>query len=120
MSEDTPDGPQIPPPWSDEPGASQQPRGGSLGLGLVLGAAALYAVYLGATVFSVGAPYGWSSSILAGWATFIPIAVYLALAILFAVRRHTSRFGAGLLIGLGIFTLLGGGLCIGSLAQSGA
>lgn len=120
MSEDTPDLPKIPPPPGHQAGPSQQPRGGNLGLGALLGTLVLYAVYLGATVFSVGAPYGWSASVLAGWATFLPIAVYLVLAILLAVRRHTSRFGAGMLIGLGIFTLLGGGLCIGSLAQSGA
>ena len=120
MSEDTPEYPKIPPPPGHGAGRSQQPRGGNLGLGVVLGALALYAIYLGGTVFSVGAPSAWPSSILSGWAVFIPIALYLALAILLAVRRHTSRFGAGLLIGLGIFTLLGGGLCIGSLAQGGA
>ena len=120
MSQDSPDHPKIPPPPGHGAGPSQQPRGGNLGLGAVLGALALYAIYMGATVFSVGSPYAWPSSILAGWAVFIPIALYLALAILLAVRRRTSLLGAGLLIGLGVFTLLGGGLCIGSLAQSGA
>jgi hypothetical protein len=44
----------------------------------------------------------------------------LLVAILLAVRRRTSRFGAGLLIGLGIFVLFGGGLCVGALSQMGA
>ena len=66
-----------------------------------------------------GGPYGWSRGILGGLATFLPIVVYVLLATVLAVRPPTSRLGAGLLIGLGIFALLGGGLCVGSLAQPG-
>lgn len=116
MSEDTPDGPQIPPPWRDEPGPSQQPRGGSLGLGLLLGAAALYVFYVGA--FFVLGPSPTPSG-LVGPVAFVPLGVYMLVAILLAVRRRTSLFGAGLLIGFGIWTLLGGGLCMASLAQAG-
>lgn len=53
---------------------------------------------------------------LTGPSAFIPIAVYLLVAIVLAVQLRTSRWGAGLLIGLGIFTVLGGGVCIGTLA----
>mgnify|MGYP006170584539 CR=1 FL=1 len=57
---------------------------------------------------------------LTGPSAFIPVAGYLAIAIILAVWPPTSRWGAGLLIGLGIFTLLGGGVCVGALAQMGA
>lgn len=118
MSEGTPDSPKGPPPPSDRGKLPQQPRGGSMAYGIVSGAAALYVLYMWATM-AVGGPYGWSNSILAGPATFIPMLLYLLGSILLAVNRETSRFGAGLLIGLGIFTLLGGGLCVGSLAGLG-
>ncbi|XAS65046.1 hypothetical protein ACOM2C_18365 [Pseudarthrobacter sp. So.54] len=117
MSADTPDGPQIPPQWSDVPGPSQQPRGGSVGLGLLLGAAALYLFYVGA--FFLFGPGGPPPPGLTGAGAFIPLGVYLLVAILLAVQRRTSLFGAGLLIGFGIWTLLGGGLCMASLAQAG-
>ena len=96
----------------------RQPRGGVLGAGTVFGALALYVLYLWTTV-GVGPPYAWSYSLLAGPAAFIPIIVYLGLAIVLAVNPRTSRTGAGLLMGLGIFTLLGGGLCVGNLFQVG-
>ncbi|UEL29682.1 hypothetical protein KTR40_06075 [Pseudarthrobacter sp. L1SW] len=96
----------------------QQPRGGHLGLGTVVGALLLYVLYLWTTV-GVGPPYAWSNSLFAGPAAFVPLAVYLGLAIVLAVDPRTSRWGAGLLIGLGIFTLLGGGLCVAGLVQAG-
>ncbi|WP_268815558.1 hypothetical protein [Arthrobacter sp. SLBN-122] len=42
------------------------------------------------------------------------------MAVVLTVRPRTSGLGAGLLIGLGIFTLLGGGLCVAYLAQARA
>ena len=50
---------------------------------------------------------------------FIPIAVYMAVAIVLSIVRRTSRFGAGMLIGMGVFILLDG-LCLGILARGGA
>ncbi|WP_258868459.1 hypothetical protein [Arthrobacter sp. RT-1] len=38
-------------------------------------------------------------------------------AIVLAAMPRTSQWGAGLLIGLGFFTLFGGGICVGYLAQ---
>ncbi|BCW78446.1 MULTISPECIES: hypothetical protein [unclassified Arthrobacter] len=58
-----------------------------------------------------------AKTFLAGPAVFIPIGVYLALAGVLAVRPPTSGLGAGLLFGLGIFILLGGGICIMALSQ---
>lgn len=92
-----------------------EPRRGSIGLGILLGTPALYALYFGTTQGI--APDEGYKTFLAGPAAFIPVAVYLGLAIVLAVRPGTSRLGAGLLIGLGIFTLLGGGICVGSLAR---
>lgn len=113
MADDQP----VPPPGEQGRGQKRENRGGYLGSGAVFGALALYILYLWATV-EVGPP-PWPASILAGPAAFVPIAVYLGLAIVLAVNPRTSRTGAGLLIGLGIFTLLGGGLCVGALIQAG-
>jgi hypothetical protein len=106
MSEDTP------PP--QEQGPPPEPRRGSMALGILLGAPALYALYFGTTQ-GIAPDQGYKT-FLAGPAAFIPIAVYLAVAVVLAVRPPTSRLGAGLLIGLGGFTLLGGGSCVGFLA----
>ncbi|MEW9872590.1 hypothetical protein [Arthrobacter sp. HS15c] len=91
-----------------------EPGLGPMGFGILLGTAALYALYLVLPIV-FGGPY--NMRFLTGPSAFVPIAGYLAIAIILAVRPRTSRWGAGLLIGLGIFTLLGGGLCVGSLAQ---
>jgi hypothetical protein len=90
-----------------------EPALGPMGFGILLGTTALYALYVGVPI-AFGGPA--SMRFMTGPSAFIPIAVYLAIAILLAVRPPTSRWGAGLLIGLGIFTLLGGGVCVGSLA----
>ena len=90
-----------------------EPALGPLGFGILLGTTALYAIYVGVPV-AFGGPA--SMRFLTGPSAFIPIAVYLLVAIMLAVQPRTSRWGAGLLIGLGIFTLLGGGICVGTLA----
>lgn len=90
-----------------------EPALGPMGFGILLGTAALYAVYVGVPI-AFGGPA--AMRFLTGLSAFIPIAVYLAVAVVLAVRPRTSRWGSGLLIGLGIFTLLGGGICVGTLA----
>ncbi len=94
----------------DEP---SEPALGPMGYGILLGTTALYAIYVGIPIAFRGPA---SMPFLTGPYAFIPIAVFLAVAIVLAVRPRTSRWGAGLLIGLGIFTLLGGGICVGALA----
>lgn len=116
MSEEPPDGPLQPP--RQENRQDNEPRGGSLGLGAVVGAVALYAVYVLGTIAQ--GPYAWSATFLAVPAPFIPLILYLAVAVVLAVRRRTALWGAGLLIGLGAFVLLGGGLCVGFLVQGQA
>ncbi|WP_427004376.1 hypothetical protein [Pseudarthrobacter sp. H2] len=115
MSEDNPEEAwsPLPPPREEEPPSA--PGLGLMVLGILLGAPALYALYFG-TTRGIAPDEGYKT-FLAGPAAFIPIAVYLAIAIVLAVRPRTSRLGAGLLMGLGIFTLLGGGICVGFLAQ---
>jgi hypothetical protein len=115
MSEDNPEEAwrPLPPPRDEEP--PPEPGLGLMVLGLLLGTPALYALYFGTTTGI--APDEGYKTVLAGPSAFIPIAVYLAIAIVLAVRPRTSRLGAGLLIGLGIFTLLGGGVCVASLAR---
>ena len=114
MSEDHPGVPRNPPPPREE-GPHPESRRGSMGLGFLLGAAALYALYFGTT--GGIAPDEGYKTFLAGPAAFIPVAVYLAVAVVLAVRPRTSRWGAGLLIGLGVFTLAGGGICVAALSQ---
>jgi hypothetical protein len=114
MSEDNPDDPRNPPPRPEQEEPSAEREGSRMLLGMALGALALYVLYLGLPMAFAG-PY--NIRFLTGPSAFIPIAVYLAVAIVLAVRPRTSRWGAGLLIGLGIFTLLGGGICVGYLAQ---
>lgn len=112
MSGNDPDVPQnTPPPGEPSP----EPRRGSMLLGILLGTPALYALYFG-TTRGIAPDEGYKT-FLAGPAVFIPIGVYLALAGVLAVRPPTSGLGAGLLFGLGIFILLGGGICIMALSQ---
>lgn len=92
---------------------SPEPALGPMGFGILFGTTALYAIYVGVPI-AFGGPA--SMRFLTGPSAFIPIAVYLLVAIVLAVQLRTSRWGAGLLIGLGIFTVLGGGVCIGTLA----
>jgi hypothetical protein len=109
------DVPEAPPAGEPQPG---EPKIGSVGAGVLVGGFALYALYISATL-PLGGPTMWSSSYLRGALAFVPLAYYLLMAILLAVRRRTSGLGAGLLIGFGIFILLGGGLCVGALVQAG-
>lgn len=99
------------PPQEDE--EQPEPALGPMGYGILLGTLALYAIYVGIPI-AVGGPN--KMRFLTGPSAFIPIGLYLLVAIVLAVRPGTSRWGAGLLIGLGVFTLLGGGICVGSLA----
>ena len=115
MSEDNSDVPKNPPPPPQEEEEPAEPRRGSMTAGFLLGALALYALYFGTTTGI--APDEGYKTFLAGPAAFIPVAAYLVVAVVLAVRPRTSRLGAGLLIGLGVFTLLGGGVCVGMLAQ---
>jgi hypothetical protein len=108
MSEDNP------PPQEEEPDSASG-RGFFMLLGMVLGAAALYALYFG-TTRGIAPDQGYKTP-LAGPAVFVPIGVYLAIAGVLAVRPRTSGLGAGLLFGLGIFILLGGGVCVVALSQ---
>ena len=108
MSEDNPE------PQEEEP-ASKSGGGLPMLLGILVGAAALYALYFG-TTRGIAPDQGYKTP-LAGPAVFIPIGVYLAIAGALAVWPRTSRLGAGLLIGLGVFTLLGGGVCVIALSQ---
>lgn len=84
-------------------------------LGILAGATALHALYFG-TTRGIAPDEGYKTP-LAGPAVFIPLGVCLAIAGALAVWPRTSGLGAGLLIGLGIFILLGGGICVLALSQ---
>jgi len=115
MSDDNPDIPLNPPPPPLKEERPSEPRRGLMVLGILLGAPALYALYFG-TTRGIAPDEGYKT-FLAGPAALIPIGVYLAVAGVLATRPRTSRLGAGLLIGLGVFILLGGGVCVMALSQ---
>jgi hypothetical protein len=98
-------------------GLQQPEKSGSIGAGVAFGVLGLWAVYVGGGVGQ--GPYASSGRFLALSKPFIPIAVYMAVAIVLSIVRRTSRFGAGMLIGMGVFILLDG-LCLGILARGGA
>ena len=101
--------------FQEEEESPEPRRGGLMLLGILLGTPALYALYFGTTA-GIAPDQGYKTP-LAGPAALIPIGVYLAIAGVLAIRPRTSGFGAGLLIGLGIFVLLGGGVCVLALSQ---
>lgn len=103
------DGPGVPPPPPPSQPPARQGGGGLLALGIVTGFIVLFAVYL-AIIFL--ADPSWA-------AAFAPIGVFLVIAIILTVRPRTRMFGTGLLIGLGAWTLIGGGLCIPLLIPAG-
>lgn len=104
------DVPDIPPPPSPPPGPPPRYSGGTLiALGIVGGIVVLFALYL-LIILLVGPSWP---------AAFGPIVVFSAVAVWLAVRPRTRMFGTGLLIGLGVWALLGGGLCVPLLIPSG-
>lgn len=91
--------PQGPPPQGWVP-PTPQPGGGSILLGILVGAVAL----IGSSVLWINL-----AEYISSWAVeaFLALlAAYLVIAIVLAVRATTRRFGAGLLIAMPV-TILG-------------
>ncbi len=102
------DGAGVPPPPPPAP-PGRHGGGGHLALGIMAGFFLLLIVYL--LLILVAGP---------SWvAAFAPVAVFLVVAIVLTVRPSTRMFGTGLLIGLGAWALIGGGLCIPLLIPTG-
>ena len=107
-----PQPPEQPPPYEPPPDQSaRRPPGGGgfLALGIFAAYGVLFLVYL-AVIYFVGP--SWVSA-------FGPVALFIVVAIVLTVRPRTRMFGTGLLIGLGVWVLLGGGLCIPLLIPQG-
>ena len=79
----------------------------------LLGVLGLFVVYL-ILFFTVGAPAG-----RIGPLAYVPAALYLAGAIVAVVLPKSRRLGSGMLLGLGIWLIIGGGVCIAGLAGTG-
>ena len=105
----TPDVPPTPPPPPPGEPAPRRGGGGFLALGILAAYGVLFVVYL-AVLYFVGP--SWPSA-------FGPVILFLVVAIVLTVRPRTRMFGTGLLIGLGVWVLLGGGLCIPLLFPQG-
>jgi hypothetical protein len=80
--------------------------------GAFLGFIALWIVYL-VVFFGAGAPYG-----RIGVGAYVPVALCTVAAVVVTVRPRTLSLGAGMLLGLGLWLLIGGGLCIAGLSQT--
>lgn len=106
MSADNANGPERPKP----------PRGGFLPLALAAGLVFLYLV--GLSMLPVIGPMGPHNvplaTVILYWGLFVG---FVALAVVLAVWRKTSRTGTGMLIAFGIWILLGGEVCVGVLVQ---
>ena len=120
--------PPIPPPGqppSAPPGQPfpprPRPRGGSIWLGLLVGVVAIGAfIFIGPLI--VNALYASLRAEFLGMLGFlfwVPPIAYLAGSIVLAAREETSQFGAGLLLAIGIWILLGAGICFAIVTQLG-
>jgi hypothetical protein len=114
MSSNPPDEPGDPSP-EHAPGNS--PRGrivASILAGIAVGVAVLIVTY-----FAVSLPNGLTSPIGVGLVALIPLVVYVVLAVVLAARGRTALFGTGLLLGLGVWLLIGGEYCVSFHVGSG-
>lgn len=121
----TANGPDLPSPSEEPPSSSPGPpgpprprKGGSLTLGILLGVLMLLALYFVAFLLTGPSPNGFRA--FGGAAVWLPLVLYLLAAVVLTLRPATSRFGAGLLIGTGVWLLIGGAMCISSLTGVGA
>ncbi|MBK8460702.1 MAG: hypothetical protein IPL43_11395 [Micropruina sp.] len=90
--------------------------GGSLLLGLVVGVVVMVGGPLLSAALANLFPAGWAESTVL--VLFVlPGLVYLIGSIILASRPATSRFGAGLLLAIGVVVLLGAGICFALLAS---
>ncbi|GAA2199497.1 hypothetical protein [Sinomonas flava] len=87
--------------------------GALFALGAFLGGVVLLFVYV-LIFFAAGPPRGTVGSV-----AFIPVGVYLLIAVLLTISRRWMSAGIGMLTGLGIWLAIGGGPCIGGLAGGG-
>ncbi|WP_369045453.1 hypothetical protein [Sinomonas sp. P10A9] len=109
--------PQAPPPPPPPPpnGSRVPDRGGSMLLALTLGLLGLYIFGIALVGGRAVMPYQYTGSPVPLWLSlgfWVPLVVYVALAVFLATRRRTSLTGAGMLIAFGVWVLLGGELCI--------
>jgi hypothetical protein len=106
MSADRPPGP---------PSGDPAPRvGRQIMLGILLGVGALAVVSV-VLIFVIGplAPEAWLFGLP------LLLIAYLATSIVIAAQPRTGPLGGGLLIGLGVFVLIGAGTCVALITQVG-
>lgn len=98
------------PTWQPPPGTPPGRSGGSLLLGAIVGLVALFG---GGWLF-----FAFADRLAGDIAAFVGLLLpvgYLITAITLAVRPRTGRFGAGLLLAIGIALVILAGLCFGLL-----
>lgn len=102
---------QDPPLRDDLP--PEPSRWSQMPLATGLGWVGLFVVYLMMYLSSGGYP-----NARAGVGAVVPAAIYLVGAIALTAWRPSRAVGSGLLLGLGVWLLIGGGPCIADLARS--
>jgi uncharacterized BrkB/YihY/UPF0761 family membrane protein len=110
--DETPPPPDASGPPEDEGRPRREFVGALFTLGAFLGGVALLFVYI-LIFFAAGAPYG-----SVGYVAFVPVGVYLVIAVLLTISRRWMSAGIGMLTGLGIWLAIGGGPCIGGLSRT--
>ncbi|ASN53061.1 hypothetical protein [Sinomonas sp. R1AF57] len=97
------------------PGPEKRDRGGFLPIGLAVGLAFLYLVgivYIAPRAIPRQNSIAPLTENVLLWA---PLVLYAVVAVVLTLVRRTSMTGAGLLIALGVWLLLGGELCISAM-----
>jgi hypothetical protein len=106
--------PPEPPAWTP-PAEPPHRTGRTILVGALLGVLALMVVFV-LLIFVIGPVFP------DAWLLGLPLILvaYLVTSIVLAVRPKTGALGGGLLIGLGVFVLLGAGTCVALLTGIGA
>ncbi|WP_413248777.1 hypothetical protein [Sinomonas flava] len=101
------------------PLAEKPERGGSLPIGMGIGLLFLYLLgflYIAPQAFP---RQNSAAPLMENLLLWAPLVLYAVLAVVLTLVRRTSMTGAGLLIALGVWLLLGGELCISVMVAHG-
>ncbi|GAA2199490.1 hypothetical protein [Sinomonas flava] len=102
------------------PGPEKRDRGGFLPIGLAVGLAFLYLMGIFYIAPRAIPRLNADAPLVDNVLMWAPLALYAVAAVVLTLVRRTSMTGAGLLIALGVWLLLGGELCISAMVAQPA